>query len=252
MRARSLKPSLFRNELLAVADPLYTLVFQGLWCLADRAGRLEDRPAKIHLEINPGRAFETTATALSWLAEQGFINRYQVADAKFIQVVNFTKHQNPHVREPESSIPAPGEPGASTVPALLTPDSGLLTPDSPLPRKPAQSVELHATLPKDAWDEWIEFRRTKRWPNDPTTLRKQLNLLARHPTDVQREMIDTSIQSGWQGLFAPKGNGRAKPTDAPKRERPPTDDEISEERKKAAAENLARLRKLGLVGKTVQ
>lgn len=131
MRARSLKPSIFRNEHLAVADPLYTVIFAGLWCSADREGRLEDRPAKIHLEINPGRSQDGTRKALDWLAVNGFIVRYQVDGARFIQVVNFAKHQNPHVREPASTIPAPDEHCAGTVPAGLTPDSGLLTPDSP-------------------------------------------------------------------------------------------------------------------------
>ena len=107
MRSRNLKPSIFRNELLAVADPIYTIIFEGLWCVADREGRLEDRPAKLHLEINPGRAFETTERSLAWLYEHGFIVRYGVGQGRFIQVVNFLKHQNPHHKEPQSTIPMP-------------------------------------------------------------------------------------------------------------------------------------------------
>jgi hypothetical protein len=127
MRARNVKPSLFRNELLAVADPLHTIIFAGLWCMADREGRMEDRPAKIHLEINPGRAFDTTTASL---AESGFIHRYEIDGKKFIQVVNFAKHQNPHCKEPTSTIPAPCENGTGTVLAGLIPDSGSLIPDS--------------------------------------------------------------------------------------------------------------------------
>ena len=41
-RARNIKPALFKNEILGVADPLCTLTFQGLWMLADRDGRLEN------------------------------------------------------------------------------------------------------------------------------------------------------------------------------------------------------------------
>src|SRR5690349_15202371 len=106
MRARSLKPSIFKNELLAVADPLFTVIFEGLWCAADREGRLEDRPGKLHIEINPGRAFDGTEKALSWLHDNGFIRRYSVKGTKFIQVVAFTKHQKPHVNEKPSVIPA--------------------------------------------------------------------------------------------------------------------------------------------------
>ena len=49
-RSRNIKPSLFKNEVLGVADPLYTILFEGLWVLADREGRLEDRPLRIKAE----------------------------------------------------------------------------------------------------------------------------------------------------------------------------------------------------------
>jgi hypothetical protein len=43
---------------------------------------------------------------------------------------------------------------------------------------------------------------------DPVTLAKQIKALLPYPPEVQREMIDTSINGGWQGLFPPKtGNG---------------------------------------------
>lgn len=140
MRARGLKPAFFKNELLATSDPLYAWIFQGLWCLADRAGRLEDRPRRIHLEVNPGRAFEGTDEALKWLDENEFIERYEAAGVQCIQVVNFEKHQYPHVREPDSKLPerpepdastgkAPDEHQAGTSSARLTADCGLLTAD---------------------------------------------------------------------------------------------------------------------------
>jgi hypothetical protein len=74
-------------------------------------------------------------------------------------------------------------------------------------------VTLHETLPSDEWKEWLEHRKRRRWPCDPTTLGKQLKLLAKHDTATQQQMLDTSMQAGWQGLFAPKGNGKAaRPT----------------------------------------
>jgi hypothetical protein len=79
-------------------------------------------------------------------------------------------------------------------------------------KKRASALVLHPSLPEDSWAEWLEFRKGKRFPSDDLTLRKQLALLAKHPTQVQREIIDTSINAGWQGLFALKDqpkNGRA-------------------------------------------
>jgi len=79
--------------------------------------------------------------SLDVLATRGLIVRYTVDGHRFIAIPTFEKHQNPHHREPESIIPGPdavgaktvqahGKPGASPGLAVLTPDSGLLTPDS--------------------------------------------------------------------------------------------------------------------------
>lgn len=104
-RARNIKPALFTNEILGVGHPLCTLLFQGLWVLADRAGRLEDRPLRIKAEIFPYREADVDAM-LHWLAHKGFIVRYQADGKAFIEVLNFTKHQNPHKNEKESEIPS--------------------------------------------------------------------------------------------------------------------------------------------------
>ena len=46
MRARNIKPGFFKNDTLAELDFAGRLLFIGLWGIADRAGRLEDRPKK--------------------------------------------------------------------------------------------------------------------------------------------------------------------------------------------------------------
>lgn len=128
-RARNIKPSFFLNERLAEIPPLGRLLFQALWCMADRAGRMEDRPKRIKVEALPYD--DCDIDALLWaLSRRGFIERYAVGDARFIQVVNFTKHQNPHVKEAASTIQAPDEHGASTVQAPEIPDAAVLIPDS--------------------------------------------------------------------------------------------------------------------------
>lgn len=123
-RARNIKPGFFKNEVLGVADPLYSLLFEGLWLLADRAGRLEDRPLRIKAEIFPYRDNISINDMLNWLQANGFIRRY-VADGKAcILVLEFVKHQNPHKNEPESTLPEPQE--APTCPNIesVTGDTG--------------------------------------------------------------------------------------------------------------------------------
>ncbi len=108
-RARNIKPGFFKNEVLGVADPLYSLLFEGLWVLADRAGRLEDRPLRIKGEVFPYRDGLNVDAMLTWLESNGFIRRYTAQGKKCILVLEFVKHQNPHKNETESELPAPSD-----------------------------------------------------------------------------------------------------------------------------------------------
>jgi hypothetical protein len=105
-RARNIKPGFFMNEILAEIDPLGRILFAGLWTIADREGRLEDRPKKIKAEILPYDNCNIEKLLQS-LSDKNFIIRYEVSGQKYIAIVNFSKHQNPHIKEPASSIPAP-------------------------------------------------------------------------------------------------------------------------------------------------
>ena len=130
-RARNLKPSLFKNEILGVADPLLTILFEGLWCLADREGRLEDRPLRIKAEIFPYRENLDINRYLTELSTLGFIKRYQIDGIALIWVVNFNKHQNPHKTERDSELPVYSDSCEITVKDTL--NNGTSPADSLLP-----------------------------------------------------------------------------------------------------------------------
>lgn len=106
-RSRNIKPAIMANENLADLEPIDRLLFIYLWMLSDREGRLEDRPRRIRAEALPYDNIDADE-ALGRLADRGFINRYTVGDAAVIQIVNFNKHQNPHVRETGSVLPVQG------------------------------------------------------------------------------------------------------------------------------------------------
>jgi len=160
MRARNIKPSLFKNEILGTADPLLTILFEGLWCEADREGRLEDRPLRLKAEILPYRNDADINAMLNWLSEHGFVARYEVGDTKVIQVLKFSEHQRPHNNEVASVLPSmdaiqhnQGKKSAqprkkalrSDSPSLI-PDSGSLIPDPLMvptePVEPERSTAL--------------------------------------------------------------------------------------------------------------
>lgn len=103
-RARNVKPGLFSNELLVELPAFDRLMFIGLWCLADREGRLEDRVKRIKIELLPCDDYDVDA-GLNRLASAGFISRYQVAGQSVIEIVNFQKHQSPHGSEKDSTLP---------------------------------------------------------------------------------------------------------------------------------------------------
>lgn len=105
-RARTIKPGFFANDTLAEVAPLGRLLFAGLWTIADRAGRLEDRPRRIKAEILPYDECDADEL-LDCLAARGFVLRYEQEGTRYLQILKFEQHQNPHKNEGDSRIPAP-------------------------------------------------------------------------------------------------------------------------------------------------
>ena len=103
-RSRNIKPGFFLNDLLAEIEPLGRLLFAGLWTIADREGRLEDRPKKIKAAVLPYDDCDVDHL-LNELSKRDFIIRYEVNGEKYIQIVKWEKHQNPHYKEVKSEIP---------------------------------------------------------------------------------------------------------------------------------------------------
>lgn len=104
-RARNIKPSIMDNEELAELDALTRLFFVYLWMLADREGRVEDRPKRIAARALPYDRAADVGAMLRELDRAGFIARYTVGDVAVIQILNFSKHQTPHGTEKDSELP---------------------------------------------------------------------------------------------------------------------------------------------------
>lgn len=105
-RIRTIKPAFFKDERLAEQPFEYRLLFAGLWLLADREGRLEDRPKRIKAEVFPYDDVDVVA-GISALAAHGFVRRYTIEGAAYLAIPGFTKHQRPHIREAASEMPPP-------------------------------------------------------------------------------------------------------------------------------------------------
>lgn len=171
-RSRNIKPSFFTNDLLAECEPLARILFAGLWTIADREGRLHDRPKKIKVEVLPYD--ECDVDALLWqLSSRNFIARYSENNERFIQIIAFSKHQNPHLKEAVSEIP--GISGTSTIlapdlhhtspaltlnpyPLTLNPITDSLVPEPDARTHKKQGVTLDE-LSVDHVDDWLTAKR---------------------------------------------------------------------------------------------
>ena len=146
-RSRNIKPGFYKNEDLAECSVWARLLFPGMWMLADRAGRMEDRPKRIKGEIFPFDSVEV-CPLLDELEQWKFILRYEKGGVKYIQITTFSRHQRPHSREKASEIPPPDAYQAPTLDecdvdvtdvkhdlgsALAQPSHGQARPDSLIP-----------------------------------------------------------------------------------------------------------------------
>lgn len=113
-RIRYLKPDFFTDEDVGKLPFHVRLFYQGLWVLADKEGRIEDRPQKLKISIFPYDDINAEEclqelTNVKQYSGQPFIHRYTCDGQRYIQIINWHKHQKPHHTEKDSNIPAPPE-----------------------------------------------------------------------------------------------------------------------------------------------
>ena len=225
MRARNIKPGFYKNEDLAECDMAARLLFSGLWCMADREGRMEYRPKRIKAELLPYDNCNVEKL-IKQLEGKGFVFVYEVEGKKYLSIPTFKQHQNCHVREPASTVPAPvfhqsGKVLHGTGPAespLLNPPYPSLNPESSAGpdtghdepgEKENPDFELPEWLDKKAWDEYREHRKALKPQMTHLAEQKAIEALSkfRDSGHDPTEIINQSIAMGWKGLFEPKRNG---------------------------------------------
>lgn len=115
MRARDIKPGFYKSDQLAECSMTARLLFPGLWMLADREGRLENRPRKIKAEIFPFDDVDV-APLLVELENAGLIRTYEANGTALIWIPQFKRHQSPHKNEKSSELPAHPDDLSATCP----------------------------------------------------------------------------------------------------------------------------------------
>lgn len=249
-RSRNIKPSIMDNEELAELEPITRLLFIYLWMLADREGRLEDRPKRIAAQA---LAYDRTADVgamLDRLQALGFITRYTANGIACIQITGFSKHQTPHGTEKDSALPDVN--GATTIHVrgkngyatgevqvvnsaltvkkqsvnTLNPDSGFLIPDSLIPDSLGESAPAKRTPPtklviakpddvsEQTWADWLQLRKSKKAPVTVTVVDGAKGEADKAGMTLE-EFLRVWCRRGSQGLEASwlKENERAPPTE---------------------------------------
>lgn len=105
-RARTIKPSFFQNEELAELEPIERLAFIGMWTIADFKGCIEFRPKRLKIQLLPYDNCDFEKIAIN-LDKSGLIRNYSVQGKRYIKIINFEKHQNPHKNERDAGSDIP-------------------------------------------------------------------------------------------------------------------------------------------------
>ncbi len=109
-RIRTVKPEFFRHEGLQDLEAAHPgkypmLVFEGIWTICDREGRFLWKPRSIKLDILPFLEFNMSET-MDLLAQSGFIQKYEIEDNVYGEVLAWDRHQIVSRDEPPSEIPS--------------------------------------------------------------------------------------------------------------------------------------------------
>lgn len=236
-RARNIKPGFYKNYDLADAGPIAQLLFSGLWCLADREGRLEDKPRLIKAELFPYYDADVNGE-LTKLERLNFLHRYEVNGVALIEIINFKKHQTPHNTEKASSLPARPLPNNENVGvSTVSSDNGELTvnsrnnndgktpdllihrfTDSPIPDSQIQDEPQAAIVPKPkkyefakelialgveskVVDAWMQVRKTKKATNSEIALVALKREAAKAGLSIA-DAVRLCVEKSWSGLDA--------------------------------------------------
>jgi len=198
-RIRYIKPGFFCDEDLADCSPWARLLFAGLWGIADKAGRLEDRPRRIAATVFPYDRDVDVEECLRELCDHGpMILRYEADGARYIAILGWAKHQKTHHKEAESVIPEPNPSVSNPPPAPHQP----LTSPSPaaLVTGNGERVMGNGEEPLSNSDESDGFDEF--WTAYPRRENKQKSVSAWKRLPKRERPLAVSIAKRMSELFA--------------------------------------------------
>lgn len=203
-------------ELSIEARFLYT----GLLAHADDDGRLEGDAVLIRSKIFPRDEKVTVANVEKWLEEiinTSLVTIYYVNKEPYLLHPNWTKYQTLRSdRKKDSKIPPPDNQVATN----SQPNDGQFAAQDKVSKdkiregKVSTGSELPDWVDRKDWELWVAYRKQAKIKNPEYTEIGRKALFKKfeiHKKDF-KEIIEQSIEKGWQGLFPIKN--WQKPTTA--------------------------------------
>jgi hypothetical protein len=102
-RIRTIKPEFFTSDDICALSPLARLLYVGLWCEADREGRLVWTPGVMKRRYLPDDACDIETLGAE-LTGRGLLRLYGDGLAC---IPSFARHQQVNIREAQSKLPSP-------------------------------------------------------------------------------------------------------------------------------------------------
>lgn len=154
-RIRAVKPEFTKDENLATLSREHRLFLVLIAMLADKAGRLEERPAWFRVELYPYDVDLTPETVMRWIQDldaAGFLRRYEHEGRRYLWIPSFRKDQRPSSWEKDKTTsvipPCPGDDFTEEVIPKRTASATKQPRSAPAVLEP-EFAEVHAAI-KDA------------------------------------------------------------------------------------------------------
>jgi len=218
-RARNIKPAFFQNDILGELAPLDRLAFIGMWTIANFKGCIEYRPKMLKVQLLPYDECDIDVIVNN-LEEARFIRFYSVQGKRYLKIINFEKHQNPHKNEREAGSDIPditendnslnelkqdgtkpdliGTTRADSlllIPSTLIPDSS----NTPPPKKSDLKVLVDLGATEQSAKDWLKIRKAKLAPLTKTAL-KELHIEALKAGLTDGQAIEICARKNWQNF----------------------------------------------------
>lgn len=204
------------DESLAECLPLARVLYMTLSTIADREGRLEDRPARIKAQLLPYDKCDCSAL-LDNLVDKGQIVRFEAEGMRVIQIVRFKSEQNPHSKENESMLPGlvatcrdKSSLGSHALYKDKNKEENKEEKEESQRETNPQAVTVEPIFPpnldmepvRDAWERWLAYKRAINKPYKlPRTQRQELKKWVDRGPERLIAAIDHSIDREWTGIF---------------------------------------------------